>query len=320
MNDNSAHLTHPKFSITIGAGRDRPQGKRLVVGDSPSVEDLAATLRSLPRRVEAWWSAGLFDGDYRSGDRWLGTWLHGGDIDYHDESGEHAEPPPEMREVFERIAASLAINLWHPTPRGYRTIVCFAALIDDPGLFERAARTIGERLEATLRDADIAAERRMVPNDKGGLVEKPCGGFVVDAAVLTDRARFLFSPRARVDGVDRVADMHVVSRELIRVESLVNQPPSHSPSESVSGPKQKTSKSIARAAAAYDRDHSRQWPSLAERARHVATKTALGGIPRTPIAGSASLPRMPRTRADAGAKGRTAGTETRWTSTRRRRG
>ena len=77
------------ISLTVGAGLDRPAGKRVTTPVKGNVtRALADTIDALEPAVEGWWTPALFRGDYRAGDRWEGATACGIDIDYLEVAGE----------------------------------------------------------------------------------------------------------------------------------------------------------------------------------------------------------------------------------------
>ncbi|MCK6460274.1 MAG: hypothetical protein L6Q95_10330 [Planctomycetes bacterium] len=248
------------FAITVGAGRTRPQGRRVIVAAEASVAALLAALRKQPRKAEGWWSAHLWEGDYRESTRWAGTHALVADIDYHDSEGRHAVPPPS---VAARLVASVMRpcgSIFHPTPRGGRLVAVLNAFLDDPDLFALAARGFGYLVDQALRELGLAAVRRRI-RDARGEREAWCDGYKVDDPALADRARFYYLPNARVDGVDRVDLSGALRDELYDAQELASLAPVAPEGEGdAAGPRDGFSREIDAAVAAYNRDHAREWP------------------------------------------------------------
>jgi len=174
--------------ITLGKGRNKPAGRGLQVGD---IDELARLLQG-HQGVDAWWSGAAFEGDYRDGNRWRGSSVLGADFDYHDADGEHAPMPPGFRAKVEAVLPELRTSLAHATHRGLRAIALLDRLVDDEPTFKLVSEAHCARVANTLAVAGLLGDRN---------------GLRLDTGASMDRARFWFTPRATVDGVERTAEV-----------------------------------------------------------------------------------------------------------------
>ncbi len=226
------------LAITIGAGRRNPRGRRLPLEPQvPPARALAEALARQPASKEAWWSPHLWQGEHRKQDGWEGASAIAIDLDYHDAAGTHTEPPAESVRALQTLAATGALpgSLLHLTPRGARLVFCLPDLAADRERWEGAAREAGRRVAAAIGSAS---------------------GYRVDPAVLVDTARFLYSPRAKVDGKARDAAVQVLRDEPYTLEEL--QP---ADTEPPAPPQPKpVAVSLEDAIQRYNADHAREWP------------------------------------------------------------
>lgn len=206
MVSTSQAAPHAAPAITIGRGLRRPQGERVELDPADPVHALGLML-SHHDGLEAWWSAGVFDGDRRSNDRWRAQHVIAIDVDYHDELGQHALAPEPLN------LAGVPCSLAHPTPRGARLLAWLSAPIVDPKAYPRAWAALAERVEGWLAGRS---------------------GWAVDRQTK-DLARFFWTPRAEVDGHARAAeivsgDVPVVDLASLLVAPVIQLPVRPSPS------------------------------------------------------------------------------------------
>ncbi|MBI4563844.1 MAG: hypothetical protein HY716_04020 [Planctomycetes bacterium] len=168
--------------------------------------------------VEAWWSASTFAGNYRNGEKWESAYAIALDLDYHGEDGKHATIPPDLLGRAVEALGDLP-NLIHPTPRGLRAVFVLSEPIRDHETFARAARGAETQVAAVL--GELIRERE---------------GLTIDPTVTKDRARFLWTPGATVDGVKRVADVRIARTEPRRVEDLAARDPKSLESAATAAP------------------------------------------------------------------------------------
>ncbi len=124
-------------SITIGTHHNRPQGSlRMLSLAMPVVAALATAIKELDPTEPNWLSLATFTNSYRDGDNWRSSFSCGTDIDYYDQNGKHAVPPPVMADKLAAAARAgeLGGNLFHQTPRGMRVITVYDQVVIDPRL------------------------------------------------------------------------------------------------------------------------------------------------------------------------------------------
>jgi len=176
-------------AITLGAGKDRPQGWRVEL----TGEDVRAFADAISAHVgdEAWWSVSTFDGDYRNGENWRAATAIALDLDYHNAKGEHAAIPTGVASRAIDALGDLP-NLIHNTPRGLRVVLLLETPITDHEAFATArlgaAQVVGGALGTLVRERE---------------------GLRIDPTVTNDRARLLYTPRATVDGSVRRGEVRV---------------------------------------------------------------------------------------------------------------
>ena len=192
-------------AITLGAGRNRPQGQRVELTGHP-VRALADII-SAHVGTEAWWSVCTFNTDYRKGEKWCTAIAVAIDLDYHDEDGKHAAIPPDVAARAVEALGELP-NVIHDTPRGLRVVLVLGSLITDLVTFASAGRGAVHLVGRAL-----------------GVLIRECGGLRIDPTVTKDRARFVYTPCATVDGVERHGEVRVMRLEPWPVEFLVSHDP-----------------------------------------------------------------------------------------------
>lgn len=199
------------LEITVGQGRKNPIGKlcSITFNGEGRVVALFEEMRTMPSVVDGWWSGHLFDGNHRQAAKWKGASCAMVDVDYH--AGDTKKPSPSDDDRDRIVAAARAGRLpgsiFHPTPHGARVIFVFDQIESDPEKTERAIAGAGELVQAALAQLGLAeTPARQVVNGK------ICRGhgFAVDSQAQ-DRARFMFSPRAIVDGEHRNAELLAMS-------------------------------------------------------------------------------------------------------------
>lgn len=182
------------LAITLGAGRRNARGKATTLpADVPPARAIADVLSQQPRGVESWWSQHTWAEGHRTQDRWRAASAVVIDLDYHDDAGGHVAAPMDARAAIHGAAISgrLPGSLFHHTPRGARVVFAFADQVTDADVFAACARSAGALVTAALRRAQIP-------------------GYTVDAKILTDLARMMFGPNAKVDGQQREAEVIVM--------------------------------------------------------------------------------------------------------------
>jgi hypothetical protein len=249
------------LSVSLGAGRKKPQAQRVAVG---SVTDLARALEKYrPPGEEAWWSPHVWRDDKRAGKNWEGAAGVVIDVDYHDERGAHVTRPEGITERLRKRWRHLPGNLLHVTPRGLRLVFVFdrtCVLADE---FGRAAKSCAQRVAVVLGAHVVRGD-----DEEPGLTAAPArAGFEIDTTVTADRGRLLFAPNALVDGFQRAAEVCVLRAEPFRVDDLArvrawvevhDHAHAHARAFTVVAPP--ATVEIEDAVAAYNRDHPRTYP------------------------------------------------------------
>jgi hypothetical protein len=232
------------LAITLGAGRRNSRGRRVSLSDAvPPARALAEALARQSPGKEAWWSYHLWQGDHRKQDAWEGAIGIGVDVDYHDASGTHVALPDDVLSRVQALAlvGSLPGSLYHPTPRGLRVVFAFSDLVTDRERWTSAAGEAGRGVARALGDL---------------LAAKGKAGLEVDPTVLLDTARFVYSPRATVEGQTRDADVLVLRDEPYTLDELAPQEPEPAPAP----PPRQPAPTLEDAIARYNADHAQDWP------------------------------------------------------------
>jgi hypothetical protein len=252
------------LSITVGLGRQRPQGEVVPLPDTvPPARALADALNAIPATGERWWSAHDWSGGHRGTERWRSSSAVQIDLDHEDAKGDHCAPTPEVAATV-RTAAELGLlpgSLMHLTPRGARIVFVFRAPVSDRELYSRAAQGAADKVAAALGAAGLP------------LAAPGRAGYHVDGPALLDFARLLFAPRCVVDGVRRDASVLVMREEGYEPRDLA--PPAR-----VMTLVSPAAMEIGDAVAAYNREHPRVYPKSGSGDCPVCShKGCFGGIP-----------------------------------------
>ncbi|MBI5545839.1 MAG: hypothetical protein HY901_18270, partial [Deltaproteobacteria bacterium] len=258
------------LTVTISNGpRTNAVGRRVPLAGDP-VAALAQALEASPRTVDAWWGIHCWQGDHRETERWEDSAGVAVDIDFSDEAGEHVAPPPA--EAQRLASAGLPGNLFHQTPRGARLVFVFPVPCTDAGAWDLAARGAGELVTQVLQRARLNAARNV------GLA-----GFKVDAGALCDRARFLFTPRARVDDLQREATVVVLRSAPYSVEELAASAPK--PDKVPAPPRPRSAAASARfeeASERFNADQASEWPRSGGTCPACGHHGCFGTLPDSP--------------------------------------
>jgi len=197
-----------QLAITVGEGRRNPVGKYCRLDVTAGIaEALAAALRGVTGS-DGWWSGHLFAENRRQESKWRAAAVAMVDIDYHELGSKKPTPPAT---VVERLVSAardslLPGNLFHPTPHGARVALILDSIVDDPALMKSVIRGACQQVQRALEALSL--------HEQAGT------GYVVDSQA-TDLARFMFGPRALVDGQQRNAEITVMRSELYLPASLV---------------------------------------------------------------------------------------------------
>ncbi len=193
--------------ITLGRHLQNPRG---IFDPIEDISELATRLRQ-HHGPGAWWAPGIFAGDYRNQENWLGTWFVAIDGDYYAKGAGHSAPPDEKRVL---VASALMDGTgFHGTPRGFRNILPLDRFVSSAEEYEKLAHGVKVLIERGLERVGVlglVAWGRDADGKKARIVERD--GFIVDTGALFDRARLFFTPNATVEGEasPRRADIHVI--------------------------------------------------------------------------------------------------------------
>lgn len=198
------------LEITVGSGRTRPQGKRVIVEGHNLVLALRKTLAELPSWQEQWWCGSAFRADYRRESNWDRSDLVGVDLDYRDDAGSHAVVPDEFQDRLGTRRLPLPGNLAHRTPRGYRVVFVLDQPVRDLATWRHSSRGAAALISSSL----VAHRLGAGP----GLGRK--AGLSVDQGASTDPARLWWGPKAIVNGERRDAEVLVLRAGPFSVEML----------------------------------------------------------------------------------------------------
>jgi hypothetical protein len=260
------------LEITISQGpKNNPTGRRVSI--PASVDALRDALDAAPSSRESWWSTHVWSGDRRQQAAWQAASGVMVDIDYHDAAGKHVAVPADEASRFARSVENIPGNLWHPSPRGARIIFLFAEPCADSDLFARAARGAGVLVERAIKRARLNCDpSAQVP------------GYEVDGAPLEDRARFMYCPRAVVDGVERDSSVSVLSTALFYAAQLAEAAPRPAtvPNRQARPARQSASSDIESAVAQYNRDHAREFPRSDGECPICGHRNCFGRLPDAP--------------------------------------
>ncbi len=162
--------------LTVGEGVRTSRGVEI------NFTSWREALENMEPTKERWFSPHLWAGGQRSKRNWRQGCAAVVDVDYHNEAGEHAAPPPEAVEAL--LHAPLRCNFLYLTPRGARLIYEFSKPISDRLKMLSA-------LQAACDDAELSLQG--VP------------GYRPDRKASLDLARLFFAPNAIVNGIPRNA-------------------------------------------------------------------------------------------------------------------
>lgn len=274
------------LSLLVGAGKDRPQAWAVPVA-ARTVEAYRDTIAQIPPSPEAWWSSHVWQREYRKADAWQSASSVAADLDYHDGNGKHTAIPPAvqhaLREAVDRGA--LPGNLYHDTPRGARVIFVLTAPESDKARYIRAVRGACILLAEAIADLGQAAtlEQRPDPDNPGRSVVVPCNGLHLDMKASMDLARLYFAPRAKVDGIQRDAEILTLRPEPIDVATLAGHAPEAvRPPRSAARPAAQASTSIEEAAQRWNEDHREDWRSYGGRCPACGHRSCFNPLPENP--------------------------------------
>lgn len=191
------------FAITIGEGRQRPQGRRFPVGPPP-VEGLCKALKAQPARVERYWSVHLWERDYRLQKGWIASIGVAVDLDYRIPN----EPPsPDVAARLAEAARTgrLPGSIFHLTPHGARLVFVYELACTHRGMQVSASKGAAALVERALADLDLF-------------------DYVVDPCTW-DLARFYYTPNSVAKGVARTDEVVLMRPQPFEVDALAAEEP-----------------------------------------------------------------------------------------------
>jgi hypothetical protein len=207
---------------------------------------LAGILRDIPASREAWWSPHTWEGDRRSGRRWVAACAVALDLDFHDEVGRHGEPTPPARAGLRAALGNGTGNLFHETPRGARLVFVLDRPTADREAYARAVSGASFLVARELEERGLAA----------GVGR---AGFAVDHAA-NDFARFLYAPRAIVNGQARQAEILVIREQPFPLAGLAAlAPPLAKPPARTRVKTGEASLRLNDAVQRWNEDHAQDW-------------------------------------------------------------
>src|SRR5262245_25934401 len=140
------------LQLSVGHGRRSTRAARHPVAGAHS---LAAFLDG-HRGTDAWWSPHTWKLNHRQGDAWDGACAFVVDIDFHNEAGEHTEPPDEGRAKAEVAAGALSATAFHHTPRGARVIWLLKETWTQQVTWQATAKSLCESLARELAGSGLS--------------------------------------------------------------------------------------------------------------------------------------------------------------------
>ena len=199
------------LSISISDGpAANPKCHRVELVALACVESLKATLDASPDTAEAWWSPCLWKGDQRNSMAWEAACALVADVNFADEYGRHAMPSAALAQEFRDRAHELPGSLWHSTPRGFRVVAVLAAECGDFASWLLAAEQFEGRIGEWLLEQRLSANRgEAIP-----------GYAVGHGWADLPMARYLYTPRALVSGLQRQAQVHLLHSDPFALDAF----------------------------------------------------------------------------------------------------
>lgn len=249
------------FGITVGEGKNRPQGMYLRC--EPNVQAVAEAVRSQPATLERWWSAHLWTKNKRSGDAWVASAGVVVDIDY------KIKDEFPRKELVERLfnaatTGELPGCFFHLTPHGGRLVWVYDAVCN-----ERELQKKSERGAATLAAKAL---------EKLDLTE-----YEIDSSTVGELARFFYTPNCIAKGQKREAQVFVMREELAKAVDLSVH---YVPVRAVETPPRKAiapaSSDMGEAIEAWNRDNPGNWPRHTGECPVCGDSGSFGHLPDDP--------------------------------------
>jgi hypothetical protein len=306
----ASDTTPEAISLTIGAGKNNPQGRAVQVAGGAA--ELASWLNQRePEGLNTWWSFHSFLDGYCAGDRyptdpadpgfpkdspwlagkggWIGACGVGIDVDYCSSDADDPEhtdrhgkvkhshtsaPLADFVDRFERAVRQSLLpgNLYHRTAHGFRFAFVFDQQCTDRDDYARAAAVLHNRVRQALVDLELHG----------------CPGVHVDE--LLDLRRVFWSPRGWCVGPDgkreqeeRNAEVIVISTEPVRLGEIVKAPPPE-PSRPMPEPRRASASTgdIEEAVQRYNADHASDLPRNSGPCPMCGKGGRFGRLPQAP--------------------------------------
>jgi hypothetical protein len=246
----TAKVMPPQLAIhvvTVSTGpRTNTAGTRVPAAGANTVAALADALRDIPASPEAWWSPHTWDGDRRSGRRWVAACAVALDLDFHDVQGRHAEPTPDARRALRVAIDGGTGNLFHDTPRGARIVFVLDAPTMDREAYTQAANGAASLMTRVLEAHDLGSSMGQ-------------SGYAVDHSAK-DFARFLYAPRSIVHGRARSAELLVLcDHPFLLADLAALTPPAVKRLEKIRANAGQASLKLNDAVRHWNEDHAQDW-------------------------------------------------------------
>jgi predicted P-loop ATPase len=250
------------FAITVGEGKNRPQGMYLRC--DATVQAVAEALRTQPQTVERWWSAHLWVKNKRSGDAWIASSGAVVDIDY---KIKDEFPRKELVERLYNAAASGEFPgcIFHLTPHGGRLIWVYDVVCNDRELQKKAERGAAVLGAKALEKLDLTE-------------------YEIDSSTIGELARFFYTPNSIAKGIKRSAQVFVMREELVKAVDLSTHYVAVRPVETPPAPKgvAPMSSDMVQAIDAWNKDNPGSWPRHSAECPVCGHKGCFGTMPDDP--------------------------------------
>ncbi len=177
---------------------------------------------------------------FKTGRRSARNWALGHgfviDLDYQNDSKEHAAPPESARRAMldAVLQNDFGANLFHETPRGARLLFVLDHPVDNVEVWKNASKAVAKHVDQVLRAGALS------PDNEGR------NGYIVDDSVVKDCAKLIYLPNAVVANRPRQAEVMILDHEAVKIDRFFRDD------------------SLAEAVARWNEDHadrSDMWPA-----------------------------------------------------------
>jgi hypothetical protein len=248
------------LTITVGAGKDRPQGRRRQLPDGAPVDSFVTAYRELPSTNESWVSPNVWGDDYRLAKKWESASAVSIDVDYVDEQN----PTPEETEQLAEAARDgrLPGSAFHLTPHGARLLFVFGEDCFEAELFVKASFGAGALTAQAL--LDIGAIK-----------------YEVDEKIVKDLGRLFYAPNAFAKGVQRRAEVIKLRTEPYNPVDLAIHAPKPVEQPKPAAKKQPTAQgpSVQELIGKWNADHRIDFPRHSKECPVCLDKGSFGHLP-----------------------------------------